>query len=186
LADDVFTSEFAWKGVSNDSSVNFLVVQVGSTLHFYNLDAIPVTSEKKSFTLDLTTFVAPFATTGQIATAPVQMASGKGWLFVANPFIDPVVISYDKTSDTISSLRIIIQIRDFDGVSDGLGNEDQPTTLTKEHLYNLRNQGWVSPGIGGVVEGAGTTDPYTAPTGPATTTEEHIDPRQGGRFPNEL
>jgi hypothetical protein len=186
LADDVFTSEFAWKGVSNDSSVNFLVVQVGSTLHFYNLDAVPVTSEKKSFTLDLTTFVAPFATTGQIATAPVQMASGKGWLFVANPFIDPVVVSYDKTSDTISSLRIIIQIRDFDGVSDGLGNEDQPTTLTKEHLYNLRNQGWVSPGIGGVVEGAGTTDPFTAPTGPATTTEEHIDPRQGGRFPNEL
>jgi hypothetical protein len=146
------------------------------------MGAVPITSAKKSFTLDLTTFVAPFATTSQIATAPCQMASGKGWLFVANPFIDPVLVTYVSPDDVITSLRIIIQIRDFDGVSDGLGNEDQPTTLTKEHLYNLRNQGWVSPGVGGVVEGTGTTNPYTAPTGPTTTTGEHIDPRLGGRY----
>jgi hypothetical protein len=174
------TSEFAWKGVGNDAEVNFLVVHVKRTLHFYNMDAIPITSDKKAFTVDLSTYVAPFATAADVDLAPVQMASGKGFLFVASPCIDPVVIEYDPDTDTISTLKIIIQVRDFDGIDDGLANEEQPTTLTKEHFYNLKNQGWVTPGLGGVVEGAGTTDPYTPPAAPTTTDPTYYNPRTGG------
>ena len=183
LSDPDFISEFAWKGVGNDSAVNFLVLQVDSTLHFYDLDAEPITGTKKTFTVDLTTFKAPFASNADVASAPVQMTSGKGWLFVASPFIEPVLVEYNSDSDTISTLTIYILMRDFDGVDDSLGNEEQPTTLTKEHLYNLKNQGWVNPGFGGVVEGTGTTNPYTPPTGPTTTTPTRVDPWKG--IPNQ-
>jgi hypothetical protein len=179
LTDGTFTSEFAWKGVDNDSGINFLVVQVNSTLHFYDLDAVPISGTKKSFTVDLTAFKAPFASNADVASEPVQMASGKGWLFVASPFIDPVVVDYDATTDTISALKVIVQMRDFDGVDDGLANEEQPTTLTKEHMYNLRNQGWVTPGLGGVVEGTGTTNPYTPPAGPGTSDPVYTNPYTG-------
>jgi hypothetical protein len=74
------------------------------------------------------------------------MTAGKGYLFVANEYIDPFTIEYDPKLDTINTVRIYILMRDFDGVNDGLANDTEPTTLTKEHKYNLRNQGWVTPG----------------------------------------
>jgi hypothetical protein len=166
LADNEFITEFAWKNVANDANTNFLVIQVKRTLHFFDMDAIPITSSPKSFTIDLTTYAAPFADPSQIDTTPVQMTSGKGYLFVVSPFIEPILVDYDLEFGTIDVLKIIIKVRDFDGVDDGLSNEDQPTTLSNEHYYNLRNQGWVQPGPNGVVDGTPTT-PFSgsAPSG---------------------
>ena len=176
LTETEIVSEFAWKGVGNDSSVNFLVLQINGDLHFYNLDSVPITDDKKSFTVDLTTFASPTATTADINSTTVQMACGKGLLFVCSEYIDPIVVEYDADTDTITALRIIISIRDFDGVDDDLGNEDQPTTLTAEHLYNLRNQGWVKPGYSDI----GTDgDSYTPPAGPTTTTPSYINSDRG-------
>jgi hypothetical protein len=183
MVDGNFTSEFAWKGVGNDSLVNFLVIQVNEFLHFYDMDAVPITGAKKSFTVDLTTYIAPFAGTTDVKGAPVQMASGKGWLFVASPYIDPFILEYNKATDTLTALPILIQIRDFDGVDD-IGNEIQPTTLSNAHYYNLRNQGWVQPGPHGAVDGTPTT-PYSgsAPSGSTSGTGgggEYIGP--DGRY----
>ena len=179
LSGSDFLSEYAWKGVNNDSSINFLVIQIKSVLHFFDMDAVPITGAKKSFTVDLATYVAPFATASDVDTTLAQMTSGKGWLFVVSPVTEPVVIEYDPDTDTVETIPVYLLMRDFDGIDDNLGNEEQPTTLTKEHLYNLRNQGWVTPGFGGVVEGTGTSDPYTAPTGPTTTTPTRTDPWKG-------
>lgn len=183
MTDTTPMSEYSWKGVGNDSSVNFLVVQNKNLLHFYNMDAVPITSAKKSFTVDLTTYLAPFAVSGDLDTTSVQMASGKGWLFVACPFIDPILIDYNKAGDSITVQKIIIQMRDFDGVNDTLSNEDQPATLSNEHYYNLRNQGWVQPGPLGVVDGTPTA-PYsgTPPSGSSTGVGGggyYIDPHDG-------
>lgn len=184
MEDSDFVAEFSWKGVGNDSAVNFLVVQVNGKLHFFNMDAVPITGSKKAFVVDLLSYQAPFATADQVSNNPVQMASGKGWLFVASPFIEPLVLEYVPATDTITILKVTIQMRDFDGVSDSLGNEDQPATLTKEHFYNLRNQGWVNPSPAGVLEGAGTADPYTAPSPPASGLPGYIDPYDGNVHPN--
>lgn len=160
LTDSEFISEFEWKGVDNHADINFLVIQVNRTLHFFDMDAVPITSAPKAFTVDLTTYIAPFASPTQVDETPVQMACGKGYLFVVSPYIEPILIDYSPEFDSIDVLKIIIKIRDFDGVDDGLSNEDQPTTLSNKHYYNLRNQGWVQPGPNGVVDGTPTT-PYT-------------------------
>jgi hypothetical protein len=169
------TNEYGWHNVGEDSSVNFLVCQIGSTLHFFNMDATPAT--KKGFTVDLTSFKVDTASATMVANEVCQFASGKGFLFVVHPYTEPVVVEYDDNTDTITATQILVQIRDFDGVNDGLGNEEQPTTLTKEHLYNLKNQGWapgytqVTSGGGGSLETGeqGYVNPYTGARGAYNT-----------------
>lgn len=168
-ADGDTTSSYSWKAVNNDPEVNFLVIQIAEFLHFYNLDSIPISGDKKSFTVDLTDYKVSTAADSDVQTSAVQMTSGKGFLFVAQEYIDPLVIEYDPDTDTISTEKLILRVRDFLGVDDELLADEQPTTLSKEHFYNLRNQGWIKPGPLGVLEGAGTADPYTAPADPSNT-----------------
>lgn len=159
--------EYRWNSVNNDGGTNFLVQQVGATLYFYDLSADPLSAGRKTFTVDLTTFKAPAAT--GIEQCEVSMASGKGLLFVVGRAFEPFVIEYDPDTDTIEATRIYIRVRDMDGVSDGLANDEEPTTLSNEHQYNLMNQGWISPtntGSGGTVsyfDSFGNPGTYQAP-----------------------
>jgi len=166
LTENTPISEFHWLAVGSDASVNFLVLQIGSTLHFFDTNATPISSGKKSFTVNLLTYKSPTAADSDVQTSLCQMDSGKGFLFVVQSYIEPLVIEYDAATDALVVLPIIVQMRDFDGLNDGLQNDEEPTTLSKEHYYNLKNQGWVMPGKLGVLEGPGSTNPNTAPPPP--------------------
>ncbi len=136
-------TEFRWEVPANENYLNFLCVQVGGTLHFYDLASTSVSSNKKAFTVDLT----PFALAGVsgFEESMVQMAAGKGFLFVVGPKLEPIMVEYKPDTDSLEVSRIYIQIRDFDGVDDGLSPQEEPLSLSDLHHYNLRNQGWVSP-----------------------------------------
>lgn len=152
-------NEFVWKAVNNDSSINFLVCQFGKTLRFFSLDAVPVSDSLKTFSVDLTAYSAPTASELQIRTSNCEFASGKGYLFVVNSYCEPIVIEYNSTTDTVSVTPIIVMIRDFEGLNDGLANNEEPATLSKKHHYNLMNQGWVSPGFYTVPGGVTVDNP---------------------------
>ena len=133
---------YTWFSANNDSSLNFLVFQKGDKLEFYKLDSGPVSSTYNSaYDVNLGSYIAPEKTIAY--DEPLEFASGKGFLFVAGKNIEPLAIEYDPVTDTMSVQVITIQIRDFIGVNDGLANDEEPTTLSNEHLYNLRNQGWI-------------------------------------------
>jgi len=151
------TSEYFWRAPGNVNNLHFLVTQVKNILFFFDATQPALSSGLKSFTVDLHTYVAPFATTSQIDVDPVSMSNGKGFLFVVGQYIEPILIKYDQTTDTIAVIPILIQLRDFDGVNDSLANDAEPTTLSDEHHYNLLNQGWVTPGS----QTTTTTDPST-------------------------
>lgn len=160
--------EYTWSAVNNDASLNFLVTQKGSTLYFYDHSVTPLRSGLKGFTVSLDEYLAPGNTT--MATIPVHMAGGKGYLFVAGEALEPLVIEYDPDTDSITVDKVYIQIRDFKGLDDDLANDEEPTTLTTAHNYNLRNQGWVDPdntGAGSTVQyfnSFGGQSTYIAPT----------------------
>lgn len=135
-----------WNTVGGNGNVNFLVVQIGPTLYFYDQAVTPLSSSQKSFTVNLTDFSAPGAT--DIGFKIVSMASGKGLLFVVGEKIESFFVEYDEGTDTISTTEIDIEIRDFEGVDDGLTPDEEPTTLSDLHSYNLKNQGWSSPASG--------------------------------------
>jgi hypothetical protein len=141
IASFAFTSYY-WEAVGNKANRNFLVQQIGNILHFFSLDGDNVV--KKSFIVNLFGSAAAGFTTAQIQAEPVQMAAGKGFLFVVSKAIYPFVVEYNSDTDTITTNRIYIQIRDFDGLDDGQSNDEETAALGTNHKYNLYNQGWLN------------------------------------------
>lgn len=131
---------YSWGAVAGDGDRNFLVVQLGSTLRFYDIASEPLSDGLKSFTVDLDSHLAPSAVSAE--EDRVSCAVGRGDLFVVSPTIVPIQITYDPDTDDITVTEVDIRIRDFDGVDDGLDVDEEPTSLTDEHNYNLLNQGW--------------------------------------------
>jgi hypothetical protein len=135
-------AEYSWKSVANDAMINFLCLQVAGTVYFFDLNGSSISGNMKSFSIDLTAYTAPGASSP--ANSPCQMASGKGYLFIAGEKINPLLVEYDPITDSITVDAVTILIRDFEGVDDNLAADEEPETLSDLHHYNLRNQGWVS------------------------------------------
>ena len=130
-----------WKSVAGDGNLTFLVVQVGNILSFYDTSSIPVSSGLKSFTIDISTYLAPAAINPQLTQ--VDIASGKGYLFVTSEKIKPIYIVYDPVGDSVTATEANIKIRDFEGIDEpGVDVQTRPASLTTGHAYNLNNQGW--------------------------------------------
>lgn len=132
-----------WESVGGDGTLNFVVIQINGTLYFHDLADTSLSAGEKLFTVNLSTFLAP--TLSNVGTDPVAVTSGKGVLFVSSAKIDPFYVKYDSTSDSITTTKINIKIRDFVGVDDTLEVTDNPLTLSTTHEYNLKNQSWVNP-----------------------------------------
>lgn len=130
-------SNFEWNSVNGRADTNFLVVQIGLRLYFHNLGDEPV-SENLRGTINL----APFITGTSAEARVLSAAYGQGIMVVANADIDPVLIRYDADDDSFAASRITIRIRDFEGIKEVEANDFRPFTLTPQHGYNLRNQGW--------------------------------------------
>lgn len=140
--------EFVWKAVASNASLTFLVVQDGSTIRFFDRSSQEFAANKKSFEINLNSYSRP--SVGDVGGNVCRFASGKGYLFIVNSDIEPLVVTYDKEKDEINVTKIVILARDFEGLRDGLQNDEEPPTLTKEHHYNLQNQGWIPLQTGSV------------------------------------
>lgn len=136
-------NEYKWENVGKAPNFNFLVVQIGVTLYFYDLDFSPLSSGRKSFTVDLSSYLAPGAYLSQCKATMVSMSAGRGELFVAQRYIEPIKIFHNSDTDTLTVTQVIIQVRDLVGVNDGLALDEEPTSLSNLHNYNLQNQGWL-------------------------------------------
>mgnify|MGYP003552468791 CR=1 FL=1 len=134
-------SEFKWATFQDDENVNFVVQQIGTVLWFFEAGS-SISGEKKSFTVDLTTFKVPGVVNSDLASKACQFASGKGYLFVVHPLCEPFSIQYDSDTDTITTSEIDIKVRDFERLEDNLEIDERPSILSANHNYNLLNQGW--------------------------------------------
>lgn len=140
-------TSFKWRGVGGDPDKNFIVHQVGSVL-FFTDDAELISTTYHVDQINLEGFkAAGTVTQAQIEAEHCQFDSGRGNLFVVNKFCKPFHIEYDATGDTFTAHRINIQVRDFDGIDDGVANQVTPTALSADHEYNLRNRGWIAADI---------------------------------------
>lgn len=130
-----------WEAVGGNGNLNFLVVQKGTTVAFYDTSMASVSPYVKSFIVDLASFRV--ASSPNIwGSSPISVAQGNGKLIIVSEDTDPILVTYVASTDTISSVAITMRIRDLQGVADGYAPEDQPATLTALHYYNLKNQGW--------------------------------------------
>ena len=131
-----------WENVGGDPNLVFLVVQFGSTIKFFDMNAgNPISGKLKSFSIDLLTYANPNRTTN-VAREPIEGASILGRLFLVSDSINPIYVTYTSSTDTIAVSNVNIKIRDVIGLSDGYAVNERPTELPAAHEYNLKNQGW--------------------------------------------
>lgn len=133
-----------WNTVGGKGTRNFIVVQTGPTLSFYDNIGGTVSATKKSYQINLADYAV---NTSVIGTAPITCASGNGKLLITSADTSPLVVTYNEVLDNISVKTIDIKIRDFGGLDDSLAVDNRPSTLSKEHNYNLLNQGWNTTNI---------------------------------------
>ena len=111
--------EYTWESVAGDGNRSFLVVQVGDTLHFWNVPSTgALSANKKAFTVSLSSYAVSGATS--IGSRACAFAAGIGDLFVAHPNCEPFYVSYNPTGDTITVSTITVMIRDMVGVEESI------------------------------------------------------------------
>lgn len=141
---NLFINEFSWEAVDERGEKDFYVYRAGNMVYFFEANTDPLSSGLESFTIDLTNYLSETSFSA-VASSRVSFSAGRGYLFMVGEQIKPLLVEYDSASEAFSVREIKIRIRDFVGVDDGLANDFEPTTLSDEHHYNLRNQGWVAP-----------------------------------------
>lgn len=148
LADGTISSVHLWKNAGGNAGTNFVVVQLGGTLHFYTESTGAISGAKKSFTQALSTFQSPL---GSADTAEIQVTSLQGYLVVASPEINTFYIDYDSGGDSISATEIAFRIRDFEWQGDTTTYYDEVATgsVTDARKYDTYNAGWwTTAGLG--------------------------------------
>lgn len=159
-----------WSNPGGQEGVYLIVIQIGNSLFFRNWDGVAVSDPNQltgictttQLKIDESTATAVpgfvYKTTPDIcAQTPLQSSSGFGRLWFASAAVFPFYLDYDATTLSVTANYVgydktnptyqygRLDVRDFNGVPDGLGISDQPVTLTREHMYNLVNQGWNFP-----------------------------------------
>lgn len=150
-------ASFYWRSAAGNGDNNLAVLQVGPTLYFYKQDDATL-SDDMIDTIDLTAFKPSGGTAPD--TAECDFTSGNGYLFVAHPYLESFYCTYDGSS-SVTATQIDLQIRDFEGVDDGLDIDERPGSETAAHKYNLFNQGWYTDHVR--IGTDGTDDYYLTP-----------------------
>ncbi|AUR95574.1 head-closure protein [Vibrio phage 1.209.O._10N.222.52.B2] len=139
-ATDQVRQNYTWSNAGGVQGISIEVVRVGLQLFLFmhgdtiSLTPLRVVDIEKEGTLLLRPTSA--------LTTMMEFSSGNGRLYVASPDLEPFYVEIDAEFDEITVEKIDLQIRDLDGIDEGTESQSRPVTLTNEHDYNLRNQGW--------------------------------------------
>jgi len=145
--DDHAVAAFRWDNVGNDATVSVGVIQIGNELWFTDLYA---TSPSATLLNGGVSIRLNSSTVGTDINGNeiISFAPALGVLvFASKEMESPYYLEYDATLDTFSTTKVDIEVRDFWGVDDGLEVNERPTSLSIEHEYNLKNQGWPDANI---------------------------------------
>lgn len=160
---------YKWNNAGGDGSTQLIVQQFGGTLYFYKSSAATTSTSISANKLVSTVTLGTFLVIGSslpVDNIQCEFADGNGYLFVYHPSLEPFYCTYDPTAQTVTGNGIKVQIRDFEGISEGLGTDKvRPPTLTAIHRYNLQNQGWTSGGSWTTTSTSNTTNVGSLPPG---------------------
>ena len=152
-----------WENVGGQSGLEFLVLQVGSTLHFYNKIGLPYSSHEIAETVDLSSY----AVAGGVGATNVncQFASINGALVVSSPAINTIYIQRDNFTGVLTTTQITFRIRDFEWLGDKSTYSTQIATgsASAERKYDTANAGWSGTKGTAALTAFGAYPPLTLP-----------------------
>ena len=92
LSDSEQTATGDWVNVGGNADLEFLVLQKGATLYFYNKGALPYSNQVESNSINLSSY--QHSGSAGADTAKCQFTSIKGNLVVSSPEINTIAIVY--------------------------------------------------------------------------------------------
>lgn len=129
-----------WKNAAGVAGKNFLVVQSGQSLYFYDKGEFPYSAAQQAFSIDLTTYAAQ----GIYSALHVkcQYASINGYLVVTSSDLDAFYVKYNAGLNTISHAKIDPFIRDFEWQGDTSTYYTAMSITDNDRIYDAKNCGW--------------------------------------------
>lgn len=155
-----------WQNVSGIGGTEFLVVQVNNIVYFYDKSGGTVSATEKPFSINLSDYSA--GNSFSVSETPISTSSITGYLVIVSAAINPIVVEYFASSDSISVEKIDIRIRDFEylGMSSNIQSISRTSNVvtiitTTDHELNTGDSIRVSCALGqfnGVFTVASTPD----------------------------
>jgi hypothetical protein len=152
-----------WDNVGGQSGLRFLVLQVGSTLRFYNESDLPYSSHEDAETVDLSSYEVAGGVGA--ANANCQFASINGALVVTSPAINTIYIQRNNSTGALTTTQISFRIRDFEWLGDKSTYTTQIATgsASTARKYDTANAGWSGTKGSAALTAFGAYPPLTLP-----------------------
>lgn len=144
-----------WRNVGGQQGLNYLVVQEGNTLQFYNKGSAPFSGSQIATSVDLSAY--EHTTSLGAGNDLCSYASVDGALVVANPQINTIYCEYAVDTGTMTITEIDFRVRDFSwqGDKSAYAEEGVSGSVSDERKYDTANVGWIG------TKGAAALTTYT-------------------------
>ena len=153
----------SWDNVGGQSGLEFLVLQTGSTLRFYNKSDLPYSSHEITQTVNLSSYEVVGGVGA--ANANCQFASINGALVVSSPAINTIYIQRNNTTGALTTTQISFRIRDFEWLGDKSTYTTEIATgsASTARKYDTANAGWSGTKGSAALTTYGAYPPLTLP-----------------------
>lgn len=138
LSDSEFVTTGDWTNVGGDADLEFLVLQKGSVLYFYNKGDLPYSDQVESNSVDLSSYEQSGSAGAE--NAKCQFTSLKGNLIVSSPEINTIAIEYSSGTFTVTEIEF--QVRDFEWQGDTTEYYEDDSSPSQDRKYDAQNTGW--------------------------------------------
>jgi len=140
LANSEIVTNGDWVNVAGNADLEFLVLQKGANLYFYNKGSLPYSAQIQTNSIDLTTY--EYAGSNGAGTVKCQFASIKGNLVVSSSAINTIAIEYNFAAGTFSVTPVDFKVRDFEWQGDTSTYYNDEASPSSDRKYDAQNTGW--------------------------------------------
>ena len=127
-----------WVNVGGNADLEFLVVQKGVYLYFYDKSKLPYSGQQETNFINLSSYEQ--SGSNGAGSEKCQFASLKGNLIVSSSQINTVAIEYSSGTFTITQLEF--KVRDFEWQGDTSEYYEDDSTPSQDRKYDAQNSGW--------------------------------------------
>ena len=142
---------FTWSNVGKDANVEFIGVQAGNIIRFFEKGSVPLTdgevpvsfTDSTVYTLTLATYQIPGGLgAGQ---TKVDVASVNGDLIIVSNQIDAIRLTRDLVTGEFTDTLINFRVRDYEWQGDRADYDTQTANvilISLDRQYDTQNSGW--------------------------------------------
>lgn len=138
VSDTDLVATGTWLNVGGSADLEFLVVQKGSTLYFYNKGELPYSAQQEANSVNLASYEQSGSAGAE--TEKCQFTSLKGNLIVSSSAINTIAIEYDAGTFTVT--QIDFNVRDFEWQGDTSTYYTDNASPSQDRKYDAQNAGW--------------------------------------------